>query len=62
VLKLKITTTNFVKVTPLDLMTHASPRQLHILFGLDDQRIIVNQLYNLALQTTRTQIELNQSW
>jgi hypothetical protein len=43
-------------------MTHASSIQPHILFGIDDQISILNQLYNITLQTTRTQVELNQSW
>jgi hypothetical protein len=43
-------------------MTLPNPIQPHVLFGLDDQRIVLNKLYKLSLQTARNRVELEQSW
>jgi hypothetical protein len=43
----------------MNLPNHVQP---HVLFGLDDQRSILNQLYKLAIQTARNRVELEQSW
>ena len=39
-------------------MTHTNLVQPHIPFGLDDQQIILNQLYRLALNTSTSNEEV----
>jgi hypothetical protein len=41
---------------------HPDLVQPHLPIGLDDQRIILNKLYDLVLKTTKNQEELECSW
>lgn len=44
------------------LMTHHDQVRTHIQIGLDDQRSILNYLYQLALSSARTHEELERYW
>jgi hypothetical protein len=43
-------------------MTFPQADQPHLEIGLNNQRIILNQLYNLVITTIETQEELERSW
>jgi hypothetical protein len=43
-------------------MTLPEPNQPQIQIGLRDQRSILHQLYDLAITTTRSHVELERTW
>lgn len=43
-------------------MTHRNPEQSNVQIELDDQRSILHQLYNVAIDTTHTVEQLGRTW